>query len=143
MLDIKEIKAKYNDIDVTVLKQQFKQLLGEQWNNMQHYFKTQDVDESLKYRTLYLYDKIRGYIEDKSENINKSFFVLYNRRLRKVDNLHSNEYQKCLDILNLFSDIKHYLEKVDDVNLKSYYHLEKGVKMFSMIDNLNKEGILC
>lgn len=143
MLDIREIKEKYNDQDELVIKNEFQELLSDQWTNMNKYFKTQEISESIKYRTLYLYDEIRNSIEDKFENINKSFFILYNKRLYKVDKLHSNEYQKCLDILNLFSDIDYYLENVDDVNLKNFYHLNNGVRLLAKNNNLSEEGILC
>ncbi|WP_114603594.1 hypothetical protein [Staphylococcus sp. EZ-P03] len=126
MLDIKEIKEKYKNEDATVLKQQFKQLLSTQWDNIQQYFKKQDVDNSLKFRILYLYDKITSIIEVNFEKFNKSFFILYNKRLNRANDLHFDEYQKCLNLLNLLSDIEHYLENIDDIKLKSYYHREKG-----------------
>jgi len=143
MMKIEEIEKKYSNYDKDNLKINFLNLLNQQWRDMRNKFEKTQVNQSFKFRFLYLYDEIMNMVEDKYSNIEISFFILNNKRLEKNYQSHDSEYQNCLDILNLFSDIEHYLKNVDDITLKQIHHLSDGTEVMKNNEIHFEEGILC
>ena len=143
MMKIEEIEKKYSNYDKDDLKINFLNLLNQQWRDMRNKFEKTQVKQSFKFRFLYLYDEIMNMVEDKYSNIEISFFILNNKRLEKKYQSHDSEYQNCLDILNLFSDIEHYLKNVDDITLKQIHHLSDGTEVMKNNEIHFEEGILC
>ncbi|QHW38273.1 hypothetical protein GZH82_13585 [Staphylococcus ursi] len=143
MLNIESIKNKYSNCNKKELRNNFNELIEIQWIEMKRIFNETEISQSLKFRFLYLYDQIKEMVVDKYLNIEVSFFILYNKRLERRYNVHEIEYQNCLDILNLFSDIENYLRNVKEVNLKQIHHLSKGVELMKKTNSKNREVVLC
>ena len=87
MMKIEEIEKKYSNYDKDNLKINFLNLLNQQWRDMRNKFEKTQVNQSFKFRFLYLYDEIMNMVEDKYSNIEISFFILNNKRLEKIINL--------------------------------------------------------
>ncbi len=140
VVKISDVRRKINAFDKESLKSDFRCKLDNQWKDMNNYFKTIDSSDSIKFRTLYLYDEIINLIDDKYPNIESSFFALYNKRLERKYNSYNDNYQNCMDILNLFSDIENYLKRIDNISLVKTHHLSEELEI-SKYKNFNESSV--
>ncbi|MBF7023652.1 hypothetical protein [Staphylococcus kloosii] len=122
MLSINELRSKNSNLNKSDLIKKFQDKLDCEWDRSRKL--TENSNYEYGFRIYYLYDEIKDLIREKKDIINISFYSLYIERLDTNTSLHEDNYYNLKDIINLFSDIKNKLDKIESKSLTKEYNLK-------------------
>lgn len=140
MLSISELRNKKDNLDKAQLIAEFQNELDHEWDRAKNLSDSNDFNE-YRFRILYLYDEIKDLISDKGKMVKNSFYSLYIDRLKSNTPLYGEAYYNFKDILNLFSDIKNKLEKIENKSLAREHNFKDNQDIIVNSETMESEYV--